>query len=378
MIEYIVFSGGAQRGNAFIGALAVLFDYMKLVSFQNEFKGFGGTSIGALLAFACTIGIQPNQMKQWALEQDTSDFIQQMGISTFFTNRGLLPQTYLYKHILNLSKISPLFANQINMNTTFKELYEMTHKILRVTASNLSQQKEVILDYETTPHYSVVQAIATSMSIPILFEPTIVNPESHIYIGGTPYDCITDGGAYQNYPITLFPIEKTIGFQLSLGFGASTRFGHSQLFHRALSKEFSIPEYLGNIIMNTVDFYEQKILTMLPAIYSARTVSLVIPNCSFKELISAPKTLMESYIFFAEMTMLFYCFPMHCIYTLFIAFCVCKCLQLEYSLFMKSKNECNQADLQSVDDDESNLMALTTSLQKKKLDNMSMKEELLK
>lgn len=341
-IEYIVFSGGAQRGNAFIGALSVLMDFLLVCkkssnhSFRGSFRGFGGTSIGALVALACTIGIQPKQMKQWALQQDTSDFISQMGLSTFFTTRGLLSQNYLQKHILGLFFIS-LFKEKLTAKTTMKELYDLTNIHLRVTASNMSQQVQVIYDYLLTPNCPVLHAVSTSMSIPILVEPTVIAQENRIYMGGGPFDCIVDGGSYDNYPITLFPIEKTIGFQLTLGYGAAARFGH-RLVSTALSKEFTVAEYLGNIISNTVDYYEQRILTLLPPIYSARTVSICIPQCSFKEMITAPKTLIQSYILIAEMTMLFYCFPNHCIFSIFIWFAFCSQILFKFKQQL-SKNE---------------------------------------
>jgi predicted acylesterase/phospholipase RssA len=388
-IRYIVFSGGAQRGNAFIGALAVLFDFMKMFNVKQRtlLKGFGGTSIGALVALACTLGIQPSKMKEWALQQDTSNFFSQMNLSTFFTNRGLLSQRLLHQYIFDLFKLSPsLFIEEKNYNKiTLKELYEMTGLHLKVTASNMTQQSAVVFDHVLTPNCPVVFAVATSMSLPILFEPSIIQQDSRIYMGGGPHDCLIDGGAYDNYPITLFPIEKTIGFQLTLGYGAATRYGHPRLVQTALSKEFSVAEYLGNIISNTVDFYEQRILTLLPSIYSQRTISICIPQTSYKEMIIAPRTLIHSYIRIAEITILFYAFPNYCIYSIFLYFAMCIRIFNKWLQPPLSKNENNlvkeqhQQQQHDEDDVKDDCCNETKKKQKQKqhdlLDNKSNKEE---
>ena len=57
-VRNLVFSGGAQKGNAFIGALQVLeeiWNFCGRGSLLNQIEGYGGASIGALVALACAM-----------------------------------------------------------------------------------------------------------------------------------------------------------------------------------------------------------------------------------------------------------------------------------------------------------------------------------
>src|SRR5690606_6341744 len=74
-----------------------------------------------------------------------------------------------------------------------------------------------------------------------------------------------------------------------------------------------------------------------PPIYSARTVSLCVPKSSLQEMISCPKALIHSYILFAQLTVFFYCFPLHCIYTLFVGFATCEEIRREAAVEMRKR-----------------------------------------
>lgn len=427
--EYVVFSGGAQKGNVFLGSLGVLLDILslkniyeslidlkynesmqdvldqvinntkdnddtattaaaattaesgksskqqkptssKLESSKNEasaaasdvattelpsdnaaqtfmkqlvqnnmvdtfhfLKGCGGTSIGALFALGVLLCIPFKRFKSWCFEQDTSDFVSQMAIGNILTSKGVLPFSYLTKYITNLLYIAPdelkhkyallLQKKKQNQqqqhttndiadirNITFAELYEITErkKELYVIASNLTKRSAKLISHRTTPNWKVCHGVAASMCIPWLFEP-FSDPDNG--------DLMVDGGVYDNYAIKTipFPIEKTLGFRIRSSVGGDS------YIHGRLDASSSAQEYFCNLIFDTMDQYESRIMKELKPIYRSHTVPLFVPHPSGPmDLISASKTLKNKYIFIGEITMLIYFFPLVILIGMFVLF----------------------------------------------------------
>lgn len=369
-LHYIVFSGGAQRGNAFIGSMSVLHDIHSMckakVSLHNQIQGYGGVSIGALFALGCSIGIPFKKYRKWCINQDTKDFMEECDISNVYYRKGLLSKELISKYIRDLlllnknllQMISQLRNNRQEIkeysddflnSITFLELFKTSKKWLRIVGSNLSTQKVIIMDYKNTPFLSVVDACTASMSIPLVFQPSSIptdiclaaevlssndglqqklsenkrmlhyqnqntvkksNSSSNNSNSGINTDkvnitkslpavnCIVDGGIYDNYPITLFPIEETLGFRL-----------RSMNSQTPLNKnEFGIQEYCISLLMNTMEYYEDYILKCLPEIYRNHTITIYLPSCSAIEMICASKELKKNFITHGEFTMFFYLF----------------------------------------------------------------------
>jgi predicted acylesterase/phospholipase RssA len=363
-LQYIVFSGGAQRGNAFIGAMSVLQDFHALcqpkISFYNQIKGYAGVSIGSLFALGCSLGIPIKKFQKWCLKQETMHFIEKVDVMNVYYSKGILSKDLISKYVQNLlvqnqnilQKILQLRnqSPQINQNEinnesflnsiTFYELYQITNKWLRVIGSNLSKQQVLIMDYINTPSLSIVTALTASMSIPFVFEPSSISNKfclaaniistikqnyhnqqnnnnnnskqdfnkinqcyrinkNNMNQQNNDCCCIVDGGIYDNYPITIFPIEKTLGFRLR-----STKSKQTILNNL----EFGIQEYCVNLLMNTMEYYEDYILQCLPDIYMNHTITIYLPTCSAIEMICASKDLKKIFIMYGEYTMFFYLF----------------------------------------------------------------------
>ena len=60
--QYLILSGGGTNGILQLGALQFIEHCLKPASLQAHFKGFAGTSIGALLAFSLACGLTTSEI----------------------------------------------------------------------------------------------------------------------------------------------------------------------------------------------------------------------------------------------------------------------------------------------------------------------------
>ena len=97
---------------------------------------------------------------------------------------------------------------------TFYELFDKTQKILRVTAYNPVFEKTDVFSSTTTPDAVVADAVRASMSIPVFFEPKLINArkgDAVVPISYVEPETNTarpvpfmDGGTLDNYPMWIF------------------------------------------------------------------------------------------------------------------------------------------------------------------------------
>ena len=147
----------------------------------------------------------------------------------------------------------------------------MTNKTLKIVVSNLSTGSIEILDHCNTPDVLVVDAVAMSMNVPFLFQP--------FSYGGQWY---TDGGLYNNFPVTLFPADSVLGLWVK---GKHT-----------LPDPFSFQEYAACITMNTMEFYEEQIVKLISPRYQERIITITCPSHTLLEMINADKDTKKKYI----------------------------------------------------------------------------------
>jgi hypothetical protein len=290
LIKHVVFSGGAQKGNAFLGAWNILLKSWTMSQqkkgLYEQIEGYGGSSIGALMALACSINMPIESIQRFFIEEgDTSELLKKsLGhLPDAYQDCGIMPSNYIGQKVCKLLNIGlDIGLRTSNNNTadkiTFKELHEMTHKMLKIVTANLSQAHVEIFDYETTPEMRVVDAVTMSMTIPFLMKPFIYKNQ-----------CYVDGGLYDNYPVTMFPPDELLGFRLC--------------GKRSLPEKFNFHEYASVIAASTMYFYEEKIMNLLDAEYRTRTVDIYFPPISLIELINADKKTRESYIKLGEGSM---------------------------------------------------------------------------
>jgi len=195
MIKNIVFSGAGLRIYTFLGFIKALNEYNLLKNISSII----GTSSGSLIAVLCILDFSYNEIEEIILKINASNLknINSENIINFFKDYGV-DDGKNFERIINI-----IFRTKVkNENITFKELYELTHKKLIITATCVNTMDIEYFDYETTPDISIKKVLLMSISIPLIFKP--INLDNKYYV---------DGGLISHYPIDYFKDEKdeTIG-----------------------------------------------------------------------------------------------------------------------------------------------------------------------
>ena len=183
--KYLVLSGGAQNGIMFLGAMTFLENILLILHKNNikgHFRGFAGTSVGALILFCVLCDVHEKEI----------DFL--------FS----VPVQDLNKAI-NLKLREILISRYGNADITFDEFFIKTNKLFKVCATNLCDLSTRVFDVDKTPHVSIVNAINASIALPVIFDPVIINNEMYV-----------DGGCQYNLPFNVFPAKKTLAFWIRI------------------------------------------------------------------------------------------------------------------------------------------------------------------
>jgi len=183
----MVVAGGAIRTFASIGTIK----YLEEQDLINTIKHFVGTSAGSVICLFLVLGYTSSEIFDFIIANFKRDEIASIKIEDVFQ--------IINNYGLNLgANISTFVATMLHQkikvkDITFLELAKHTGNNLVVCVANLTKQQEEYWSVDTTPNMSVIKAIKTSCSLPILFTPTKHNGDLYI-----------DGGIYNNFPIHYF------------------------------------------------------------------------------------------------------------------------------------------------------------------------------
>ncbi len=196
MYKNLVFAGGGVKSYAYLGALKVLEENGTLANIENV----AGSSAGSLYAIFVGLNFSVQEIQQAIDALDTSKEIatssQYERMERFFTKYGL------YTGDQNVEILSQIIEKKTGCrDITFRDIHDTAsvndYKNMYMTTVDLSENKLIILSYETTPDMKLVDAVRASASYPIMYTP-FIDQESHYYV---------DGGLLNNYPINLFSQE---------------------------------------------------------------------------------------------------------------------------------------------------------------------------
>lgn len=200
-LDTLVFSGGGVRGVSYAGALMAFKDTYGLSACQH-FKTFAGASVGALFALVCVLGLEPDA----ALGLLNAD-----GLGAIFHSD---PSWLLTQFALNSGENLEALVNAIMTlgglppDATFETLWQARQKTLVVTVVDLLTGNVMYLDHtnegRTLP---VKRAIMGSMALPPLFPPVKAK------LGDLKLYLFADGGLLDNFPVSKFPEERTLGIR---------------------------------------------------------------------------------------------------------------------------------------------------------------------
>jgi predicted patatin/cPLA2 family phospholipase len=172
----IIISSGGIKGISLLGALNQLDKYYSI----NNFKFYTGCSYGAILCFLLIIGYSISDIKSIAYNIELNDY-QDLKLFNFINKCGL-DEGIKYSNILKAIIIN----KNIDYNITFKELYDLTNKILTICVTNITSGIPEYNNYLNNPNMSVLLSIRMSSNIPILFSPIKYN--DFYYVDGALLD----------------------------------------------------------------------------------------------------------------------------------------------------------------------------------------------
>ena len=247
-VEHLVFSGGGMRGLAYAGVLDALRGRgVDLWSHARPLQSVCGSSIGALFAMLVAARMSVEHM---LLEVRRFHVTQYLDLDPYllFNQRGIDNGLTLRRYVQGL-----LLRLMGNAHISMYEFYLTTRVRLVVPITDLEAGKTIYLDHARAPSLPVAEALSISMSLPLIFTPSIF--EGH--------QCV-DGGLMDNFPLSLFPPATTLGIR-ALWNSSGSLDSFSQYFSRIVycvfascenkdvGKYATIDVNVGNV--KTVEFH---------------------------------------------------------------------------------------------------------------------------
>ncbi len=215
-IDSLVFSGGGAKGLAYAGVI----DELEHRGILKDIKIVAGASAGAIIALVfglgynsgetieiikntnfakfldCKGGVDLNEVLQNPLKHPLGvAYLGERLIATGALCDGLVAREFLIKLIEN---------KDISKNINFKQLFNRTGIELNIVCCDVSRKQTIVHNHKNSPNLSVLDAVHTSMSIPLIFKPV------DLYHDGTTG---VDGGTTDNYPLDIVP--NPLGFILT-------------------------------------------------------------------------------------------------------------------------------------------------------------------
>ncbi len=189
----LVFEGGGVKGIAYVGAMQVLEEKGVLPSI----KRVGGTSVGAINAALVALGLSNARQKDVLWQLNFNNFLDD---TWFIPNVGRVLGKYgWYKGDFFREWMGNLVKEAMGTTgATFKDLKDKNKPDLFAYGTNLSTHFSEVFSIERTPDMPIVEAVRTSMSLPLFFT-AVRNARK---------DVLVDGGVLINYPVKLFDREK--------------------------------------------------------------------------------------------------------------------------------------------------------------------------
>lgn len=201
----IICAGGGNRGYVYLGAIKAMQAHIQRtcrISFEDFLlgvEGFGGTSIGALIALVLMLRIplQQFELRFADILSSPQRLVAQPDILTLVNNFGLDNG-----HTLRMLIGDVIQLGGLDRCILMKDVKRLLNRNFACCATCLQTQDKVYLTHVTTPDMQVVDAVYMSMCVPVVFTPCVYKDRMYI-----------DGTFVENLP-DLFPRETTLYFDL--------------------------------------------------------------------------------------------------------------------------------------------------------------------
>lgn len=200
MFNTLIFGSGANRGIMYGGVIKSL----EKRGILSQIDTFVGTSIGALFAAACAIGLNADEIHKIVLRTNIrdckpNDELEVMNLYTKFAMYTNKKREHVVSNIIAQGRDT--FSD-----ITLKQLYIRTGNTLIITSCCVNTQTTEYISFKTNPDMSVVRCICMSMTVPFLFEPYM--EDDFTYVDGATFG--------HSFPIDFKPanIDRCLGFRL--------------------------------------------------------------------------------------------------------------------------------------------------------------------
>lgn len=197
-VNNLVLSGGGLSAIAILGALK------RLSLTSVKFTNYAGSSFGAILALMMSIDMDLITAERLLLEFDYEHH-QSCNLELLLSHYGLDDGIKIEQYICKLLR------QHTGLNDpTFKQLHEKYHNTLWISAVEINRSRAthkdqiVYWNHLNAPDMPIALAIRSSISIPFVFTGSRIKDK--IYVDG----CIVD-----NFPVTLFSPDTTLGIRIS-------------------------------------------------------------------------------------------------------------------------------------------------------------------
>ena len=215
-IDSLVFSGGGAKGLAYAGVV----DELGKRGILTDIKRVAGASAGAIIAMVFGLGYNPGEITKIIESTNFAKFLDCKGgvdlnavlqnplkhpIGVAYLGERLIATGALCDGLVAREFLTKLIEDKhLTKNINFKELYRLNGIELNIVCCDVSRKQTIIHNHKNSPEISVLDAVHTSMSIPLIFKPV------DLYHDGTTG---VDGGTTDNYPLDAVP--NPLGFILT-------------------------------------------------------------------------------------------------------------------------------------------------------------------
>ena len=249
--KYAVFSGGGQRGLAYAGAIRALKD-VHGIHLARGIKGAAGTSIGAMFALFMVLGLEAEEVER-EIEDTDMHALLSMNIGLLLTRYGLDDGQRLETRINSL-----IYRFTRLTKPSLAELKAVTGREFTCVATDVCVNKPFYMSSATAPSMPASKAVAISMAIPPVFCPT--HYEGKVLV---------DGGFVDNFPMTVFPLQETLGLRVNWTCGFSLD---------------SMDKYFGRVSYCALAASEEALLKRLTAEQMAQILVIEVGDISTFDL----------------------------------------------------------------------------------------------
>lgn len=260
--EHLILEGGSFSGIAYCG---VLYELDRL-GILDPIKYFAGSSSGAVILMLYVMGFSPQELCDIFKNYNFNilNTCYPMMIWNFFHHNGLYSIKPVIRHLKSI------VARKQDPNITFIELFNQTGKFLVVSVVPINSKRPIYVNPSSHPHERVIDAVQASITIPIIFTPTI-HSFSEIK---EPY---IDGGILDNYPLWIFTQDHKVKTVRDTNVPPNTL--GIKLVYPSETNNLNNPTTITQFILRLVLLYSTQLeRVVINNEYTQQTIECIIPD----------------------------------------------------------------------------------------------------